>query len=71
MIDRDSDTWREVAEFVQSKRDRGMQTLESPALDFPTTQFVRGQVQALAEVLALPNLQQQLPVLSTEGQSYL
>lgn len=66
MIDRDSDTWREVAAFIESEHDRALAALRSPALDFPNTQFVRGQLQAFHAVLDCPHTQQQPPIIHAE-----
>ena len=57
MIDLDSDTWRDVAAFVTDAIEQATAELRSPALDYPNTQRVRGQLLALASVLNLPATQ--------------
>lgn len=57
MIDEDSPTWRAVAALIQEAEQYALAELASPALDYPNTQRVRGQLLALRAVRALPNLQ--------------
>lgn len=69
MIDLDSDTWRDVAAFIETEQDKALAALSSPALDLPNTQFVRGQLMALRSVLTLPHTPQP-PVYPFQASTY-
>lgn len=64
MIDRDSESWRDVEHYLQSAIQRAQDELASPALDWPMTQYVRGRLTELQQILDLPAVQraQQEPV---------
>lgn len=64
MIDRDSESWRDVEHYLKSAIQRAQNELASPALDWPMTQYVRGRLIELQKILDLPAAQraQQEPV---------
>lgn len=67
MIDTESETWRDVMAALDAETQLTMNQLVSPALDFPTTQFVRGKLHALTHLAALPERQNSAPLkLDTE-----
>lgn len=55
MIDPDSDTWRAVIAALTASETRLIRVLKRPNVEMLDTQFIRGQLAALAEVRALAN----------------
>lgn len=53
MIDPDSDTWRAVIAALTASETRLLNVLRRPNVDALDTQFIRGQLAALAELAAL------------------
>lgn len=53
MIDPDSDTWRTVHAALTASEKRLLKVLQRPNVDALETQFIRGQLAALAELAAL------------------
>lgn len=53
MIDPDSDTWRAVSAALTASEKRLLKVLQRPNVDALETQFIRGQLAALAELAAL------------------
>ncbi len=65
MIDPDSDTWRTVHAALTASETRLLNVLRRPNVDALDTQFIRGQLAALAEVrlLAAPNPEVAIPTI--------
>lgn len=65
MIDPDSDTWRAVIAALTASETRLLNVLRRPNVDALDTQFIRGQLAALAEVrlLAAPNPEVAIPTI--------
>lgn len=57
MIDRDSESWRDVEHYLQAAIRLAHEELASPALDWPMTQYVRGRLVELQKILDLPAAQ--------------
>ncbi|GAB2889571.1 hypothetical protein GCM10027202_17720 [Microvirgula curvata] len=53
MVDIHSDTWGAVSKFVEQSLQDARQQLESPTLDHDRSQYLRGRIAALCDVLAL------------------
>lgn len=61
MIDIDSETWRDVATYLDAAIQTGMRVLMSPQADYSETMFLRGQLQALNALREFPTTQQARP----------
>lgn len=71
MIDLDSETWRDVSAVLDALHEQAVAELKSPALDLPTTQFVRGRLMVLEAMQSLPAMQQAAATdLPTTPESY-
>lgn len=73
MIDRDSESWRDVEHYLQSAIQRAQTELASPALDWSMTQYARGRLIELQKILDLPAAQraQREPILTLQpGEIY-
>lgn len=73
MIDRDSESWRDVENYLTAAIQHAKAELASPALDWPMTQYVRGRLVELQKILDLPVAQQtqREPVLTLKpGEIY-
>lgn len=55
MIDRNSPTWITVREHAEKRLQQLRERLETPGMDQPTTESVRGSLKELRELLALPD----------------
>lgn len=53
MVDIHSDTWIAVSQFAELSLQDARRQLESPTLDHDRSQYVRGRIAALREVLAI------------------
>lgn len=65
MIDPDSDTWRAVSAAIGASESRLLKVLQRPNVDALETQFIRGQLAALADVrlLAAPAFAVAIPTV--------
>lgn len=63
-IETGSPTWQAIEEWAWERLTALTETLESPLTDYADTQFARGQVAALRELLNLVNADKTLAVLS-------
>lgn len=70
MIDQDSETWRDVLNFLKSSHDHAIAELKSPALDHANTQLTRGKLLTLEALQALPAAQRAASDLSTTPEDY-
>ncbi len=53
MIDKHSDTWREVAAWADSELAKASQRIESVGVDLQETENLRGSIRTLRELLAI------------------
>lgn len=66
MIDPDSDTWRTVSAALTASETRLIKVLQRPNVEALETQFIRGQLAALADVRALAHPATEIALPITE-----
>jgi hypothetical protein len=59
MVDRYSETWRDVAAWAAPRLESARAELESPNVDDARARYLRGRIAALKELLALPDAEDQ------------
>lgn len=64
MIDVYSETWAEIKQFVESLKTDLMPSLMNPAMSFEQTQYIRGKLIILDEIIRLPSAKK-LPKIET------
>ena len=64
MIDVYSETWAEITQFVESLKTDLMPSLMNPAMSFEQTQYIRGKLIILDELIRLPSAKK-LPKIET------
>lgn len=65
-FDRYSDTWKAVEAHCRSEMSRDLGLLEQRAVEPGTTEYLRGRIKALREVLALAEPKKQQPTITTD-----
>jgi hypothetical protein len=64
-MDFNSPTWRALSEHLAREQAKLLDRLANPSVDFPTTQHLRGQIEALRRIAALSTPDEPLPVIQT------
>jgi len=55
MIDVYSETWTDIMQFAESMKASLMPSLMNPAMSFEQTQYIRGKLIILDEIIELPS----------------